>query len=41
MQSPPLDVILKRFETPDETRQMVKGKFELIHLGGSRSTNLS
>jgi quercetin dioxygenase-like cupin family protein len=34
MQSPPLDVILKRFETPDETRQMVKGKFELIHLGG-------
>lgn len=29
-----LDVILKRFETPDEVRQMVKGRFELVHLGG-------
>src|SRR4030088_3618962 len=29
-----LDVILKRFESPDETRQLVKGKFELVHLGG-------
>ena len=28
------DVILKRFEKPDETRQMAKGRFELIHLGG-------
>ena len=28
------DVILKRFETPDETREMAKGRFELIHLGG-------
>jgi len=29
-----MDVILKRFETPDEIRQMVKGRFELIHIGG-------
>ena len=28
------DVILKRFETPDEVRQMVKGRFELVHIGG-------
>ncbi len=30
----PTYVILKRFETPDETREMVKGRFELVHLGG-------
>ena len=30
----PTDVILKRFETPDETREMAKGRFEVIHLGG-------
>jgi quercetin dioxygenase-like cupin family protein len=29
-----VDVILKRFESPDEVRQMVKGRFELVHLGG-------
>jgi quercetin dioxygenase-like cupin family protein len=29
-----LDVILKRFEQPDETREMVKGRFELVHIGG-------
>ena len=29
-----MDVILKRFETPDETRQLTKGKFEIVHLGG-------
>jgi quercetin dioxygenase-like cupin family protein len=29
-----LDVIIKRFERPDEVRQMAKGKFELVHLGG-------
>ena len=29
-----LDVILKRFERPDETREMVKGRFEVVHLGG-------
>src|SRR3954464_4431492 len=28
------EVILKRFETPDEVRQMVKGRFELVHIGG-------
>jgi quercetin dioxygenase-like cupin family protein len=26
--------VLKRFDAPDEIRQMVKGKFELVHLGG-------
>jgi quercetin dioxygenase-like cupin family protein len=34
MQLPAHDVILKRFETPDETRTMVKGKFEIVRLGG-------
>lgn len=29
-----LEVIIKRFEEPDEVRQMEKGKFELVHLGG-------
>jgi hypothetical protein len=29
-----VEVILKRFETPDEVRQMVKGRFEVVHLGG-------
>lgn len=29
-----LDVIIKRFEQPDEVRQMVKGRFELVRLGG-------
>jgi quercetin dioxygenase-like cupin family protein len=28
------DVILKRFESPDETRTFEKGKFELIHISG-------
>ena len=28
------DVILKRFEQPDEVRQMAKGRFEIIRLGG-------
>lgn len=32
--TPPPEVILKRFENPDETREMAKGRFELIHLGG-------
>ena len=27
------DVILKRFEQPDEVREMVKGRFELVRLG--------
>lgn len=29
-----LDVILKRFEQPDEVRTFEKGKFEVIHIGG-------
>jgi hypothetical protein len=29
-----VDVILKRFESPDETRTLVKGKFEIVTLGG-------
>lgn len=29
-----VDVILKRFEVPDETRLMVKGRFEIVQLGG-------
>ena len=29
-----IDVILKRFETPDEVRVMKKGKFEVVRLGG-------
>jgi quercetin dioxygenase-like cupin family protein len=28
------DVILKRFENPDEVREMVKGRFEVVRLGG-------
>ncbi len=32
--SVPTDVILKRFETPDEVREMVKGRFEIVRLGG-------
>ena len=31
---PPQDVILKRFDSPDETRTFPLGKFELIHIGG-------
>src|ERR1700722_10197868 len=30
----PLDVILKRFDAPDETRIFDKGRFEVVHLGG-------
>ena len=29
-----LDVILKRFDQPDETRTFAKGKFELVRIGG-------
>jgi quercetin dioxygenase-like cupin family protein len=28
------DVILKRFDHPDEVRRFEKGKFELVHVGG-------
>jgi hypothetical protein len=29
-----INVILKRFEAPDETRVLTKGKFEIVRLGG-------
>jgi hypothetical protein len=29
-----IEVILKRFESPDETRLMEKGKFEVVRIGG-------
>jgi mannose-6-phosphate isomerase-like protein (cupin superfamily) len=29
-----LDVILKKFDEPDEVRKFEKGKFELVHIGG-------
>jgi quercetin dioxygenase-like cupin family protein len=29
-----LDVILKRFECPDEVRTFDRGRFELVHIGG-------
>jgi hypothetical protein len=29
-----LGVVLKRFEEPDEVREMVKGRFEIVRLGG-------
>lgn len=29
-----VDVILKRFDAPDETRVLVKGRFEIVTLGG-------
>jgi hypothetical protein len=29
-----IDVILKRFEAPDEIRVLTKGKFEIVRLGG-------
>lgn len=28
------DVILKRFDRPDEVRVLKKGRFEVVHLGG-------
>jgi quercetin dioxygenase-like cupin family protein len=28
------EVILKRFERPDEVREFEKGRFELVHIGG-------
>ena len=31
---PGLDVILRRFDSPDEVREMVKGRFELVRIGG-------
>lgn len=31
---PDLDVIIKRFDDPDEVREFSKGRFEVIRLGG-------
>jgi len=28
------EVILRRFEIPDEVREMVRGRFEIVRLGG-------
>jgi hypothetical protein len=29
-----IDVVLKRFETPDEVREMSRGRFEIVRIGG-------
>jgi hypothetical protein len=29
-----VDMILRRFEAPDELREMTLGRFEVVHLGG-------
>ncbi len=29
-----IEVILKRFDRPDEVRRFEKGRFELVHIGG-------
>lgn len=29
-----LDLVLKRFEAPDEVREMDRGRFELVRIGG-------
>jgi hypothetical protein len=34
MNSAQTEVILRRFETPDDVREMVKGRFEIVRLGG-------
>ena len=34
MSSSQIEVILRRFESPDETRVMEKGKFEVVRIGG-------
>ena len=31
---PATEVIVKRFENPDEVRELAKGKFELVNIGG-------
>jgi hypothetical protein len=31
---PTVDVVLKRFETPDDVRQFTRGRFELVTIGG-------
>jgi quercetin dioxygenase-like cupin family protein len=29
-----VSVVLKRFESPDEVRELVKGRFEIVRIGG-------
>ena len=29
-----VDVLLKRFDAPDESRVMTKGRFDIVHIGG-------
>ena len=29
-----IDIVLKRFDEPDQVRPMTMGKFELVHIGG-------
>jgi quercetin dioxygenase-like cupin family protein len=31
---PPLAVLLRRFDAPDEVRAMLRGRFELVRIGG-------
>jgi quercetin dioxygenase-like cupin family protein len=33
-QSDLVDLVLRRFEQPDEVREMLKGRFEVVRLGG-------
>lgn len=33
-EGPLLDVLLKRFESPDEVRRFPRGRFELVRIGG-------
>jgi hypothetical protein len=35
------EVILKRFENPDEVRTFEKGRFEIVHLGGMTTDRAS
>jgi quercetin dioxygenase-like cupin family protein len=34
MRTSEVEVILRRFDSPDETRVMEKGKFEVVHIRG-------
>jgi quercetin dioxygenase-like cupin family protein len=34
MKAPMVDLVLRRFEQPDQVREMEKGRFELVHLAG-------
>lgn len=33
MDAPPLEMILKRFDKPDEARTFPKGRFEIVTIG--------